>query len=77
MENLEKHCLKRLNKILYKFNLQVVGYQNKYVLIDIQENRIISVYKSINEMLFSSLPIFPGLILILSAPLAIDNKASL
>ncbi len=67
MENLEKHCLERLNNILFKFDLQVVKrvdeFQNKYVLLDIQENHIISSYKSINEMLFSSQPIFYALLM--------------
>ena len=65
MENLEEYCLERLNNILFKFDLQVVKrvdkFQNKYVLIDIQKNHIISSYKSINEILFSSQSIFYAL----------------
>jgi hypothetical protein len=65
MENLEEYCLERLNNILFKFDLQVVKHtvksQIKYILIDIQTNNNLSVYKSINEMLFSSLPIFHDL----------------
>ena len=67
MENLENQCLERLNNILFKFDLQVVNrddeFQNKYVLLDIQENHIVSSYKSINEMLFSSQPIFYALLM--------------
>jgi hypothetical protein len=65
MENLEEYCLERLNNILFKFDLQVVKHtvesQIKYVLLDIQTKHNISVYKSINELLFSSLPIFHDL----------------
>ena len=71
MENLEEHCLERLNNILSKFDLQVVKHgvesQIKYVLVDISNNPYsgdihvnndMLKWPSINTMLCSSRSIF-------------------
>jgi hypothetical protein len=71
VENLEEHCLERLNNILFKFDLQVVKHgvesQIKYVLVDISNNPYsgdihvnndMSEWSSINTMLCSSRSIF-------------------